>query len=79
VLLLSWYDTGNISYQVIGIIPFGVILFLLWLAWSDLAKIPWWNWLVMFAILIVCMMKPGAWFVGIPIIGYILFVSRKKK
>jgi len=79
VLLLSWYDTGKISRGVVGMLPFGVILFLIWLAWNDLEKIPWTNWIIMFAILIVCMIKPGAWFVGVPIIGYILFVSRKKR
>jgi len=79
VLLLSWYDTGKVSQGIFGVLPFGVILILIWLAWNDLAKIPWWNWIIMFAILIVCMIKPGAWFVGIPIIGYILFVSRKKR
>jgi len=78
VLLLSWYDTGGISYGTVGVLPFAVILFLIWLAWKDLEKIPWWNWLLMGGILIVCMVKPGAWFVGIPIIGSILFVSRKK-
>jgi len=78
VLFLSWYDTGNVSYGMIGLLPFGAILFLLWLAWKDLQKIPWWNWLIMCGILIFCMVRPGAWFIGIPLIGYILFASRKK-
>ena len=78
MLLLSWYDTGGISYGTAGVLPFAAILFLIWLAWKDLEKIPWWNWLLMGGILIVCMLKPGAWLVGIPMIGYILFVSRKK-
>jgi hypothetical protein len=57
---------------------FGPLVFLLWLAWTDLAKIPWWNWIIMSVVLIVCLIKPGAWFVGIPLIGYILFASQKK-
>jgi len=78
VLLLSWHDSGNVSYGMIGLLPFAVILFLLWLAWKDLQKIPWWNWLIMCGIFIFCMIRPGAWLIGIPLIGYILFASRKK-
>jgi len=79
VLLLSWVnDPSHFSYRWGGILRFGPLIFLLWLAWSDLEKIPWWNWVIMFAILVICMIKPGFWFAGIPIIGYILFASRKK-
>ena len=80
VLLLSWYhDPGNFSFRNSWILRYGPLVFLLWLAWSDIAGIPWWNWLVILVILIVCAIKPGAWFVGVPIICYILFAGRKKK
>ena len=78
VLLLSWYYASSISFGMSWFIPLGVFVSLFWLAWSDLKKIPWWNWVIMFGIALVCMIKPGTWFVGIPIIGYILFVRRKK-
>ena len=79
VVLLSWYhDPGNFSYRTAWIVPLGAVIFLLWLAWSDVEKIPWWNWLLVIAMLTICMIKPGFWFVGVPIIGYIIFASRKK-
>ena len=79
VLLLSWYyDPARFSYRDGWILRFGPLIFLFWLAWGDLEKIPWWNWLIILALLIVCAIKPGAWFVGIPVIGYILLAGRRK-
>ena len=79
VLMLSWYyDSTHFSYRQGWIIKLAPLLFLLWLAWTDLKNIPWWNWLIMILLLLVCAAKPVAWFIGIPIIGYILFTGRKK-
>jgi hypothetical protein len=79
VVLMSWYhDPDHFSYRNAWILRLGPLIFLLWLAWSDLEQIPWWNWLIMLVILIVCAIKPGAWFAGVPIICYILFAQRKK-
>jgi len=79
VLLLSWYyNPVHFSYRSGWIIRFAPLFFLLWLAWTDLKRIPWWNWLIMVAILLVCAVKPAFWLAGIPIIGYILFAGRKK-
>jgi len=79
VLLLSWYyNPGSFSYRTGWIIHFAPILFLLWLAWTDLEKIPWWHWIIMFVVLVICAVKPGFWLLGIPIIGYIIFARHKK-
>jgi len=79
VLVLSWYhDPGHFSYRSGWIIRFGPLLFLFWLAWSDIEKIRWWNWLIILVLLIICSIKPAFWFVGIPVIGYILFAGRRK-
>jgi len=79
VLLLSWYfNPEHFSYRQSWIIRLAPLLFLFWLAWTDLKRIPWWNWLIMVAVLLICSIKPAVWLAGVPIIGYILFVSRKK-
>jgi len=79
VLLLSWYsDPSHFTYRQSWIIRFAPLLFLLWLAWTDLKRIPWWNWLLMVAVLLICAIKPAAWLAGVPIIGYILFAGRQK-
>ena len=78
VMLLSWYhDPANFSYRSGWVIRFGPLIFLLWLAWSDLEKIPWWNWLILLVLLIACSIKPAFWFVGIPTIAYMLMAKRK--
>jgi len=80
VLLLSWYyDPVYFSYRTGWVIRFGPLVFFLWIAWGDLEKIPWWNWLIILIILIICSIKPSVWFVGVPIIAYILFGGRKKR
>jgi len=79
VLLLSWYQNpGNFSYRNGWVLRFGPLIFFLWLAWTDIAKIPWWNWIIIVAVLLVCAVKPGFWLAGVPIIIYILFTGRKK-
>ena len=81
VLLLLWYqDPVRFSpYRSNWILRFGPLVFLLWLAWGDIEKIPWWNWLIIVVLLIVCSIRPAFWLLGIPVIGYILFGGRKKK
>ena len=62
-----------------GIIRIAPILFLLWLAWSDLQNIPLWVWCVIPPVLILCALKPGAWLIVIPLGLIALFVMPKKK
>jgi hypothetical protein len=79
VLLLLWYyDPSHFSYRNGWVLRFAPLLFLFWLALPDLVVIPWWNWLLMFVILLICAIKPFFWFVAVPIIAYILFAGRKK-
>jgi hypothetical protein len=79
VLVLMWiYDPANFSYPMSGVIRFAPLCFLLWLAWGDIKNIPWWHWLVMLAVLLICAIKPVFWFAGIPIMGYILFAWHKR-
>jgi hypothetical protein len=79
VLLLSWYhDPSHFSYRSVWILRVAPLLFLLWLTWSDLKKILWWHWLIIVIALLVSAIKPGAWLIGIPVIGYILFAGHKK-
>ena len=81
LLLLSWYAGAFLLflYHLGGILIFGIILVLFWLAWNDMKNIPWWHWIIMIVLLIVCAVKPAFWLIGIPVIGYILFQGRKKK
>ena len=80
VILLFWYhDPVRFApYRSGWVLRFGPLVFLLWLAWSDLTRIPWWSWIIILVMLIVCAVKPSFWIIGIPAIGYILFARRKK-
>ena len=79
VVLLSWYhDPIRFSYRQSWVIRFAPLLFLIWLAWTDLKSIPWWNWFLMMMVLLICAIRPAVWLVGIPIIGYILFAGRNR-
>ncbi|MDR0328376.1 MAG: hypothetical protein LBI05_08790 [Planctomycetaceae bacterium] len=79
VVLLSWYHNPDyFTYRSGWVIRFGPLVFLLWLAWSDLEKIPWWNWIIVLVLLMICSIKPAFWLVGIPAIAYIILVKRKK-
>ena len=80
VVLFLWYqDPLRFSpNRLAWLLRLGPLVFLLWLAWGDIAKIPWWNWLVILVILIVCSIKPFAWLLGIPVIVYFLFGARKQ-
>jgi hypothetical protein len=74
VLLLSWFnDPSHFKYRLSWVMKFAPLLFLLWLAWTDIKKIPWWGWFVIPVILLICAVKPPVWFIGIPLIYYILF------
>ena len=79
VVLLVWYcDPARFSYRNGWILRFGPLVFLLWVAWGDLEKIPLWNWLIILVLLIVCSIKPAFWFIGVPVIAYILLAQRKR-
>jgi hypothetical protein len=70
-------DPGH--YRLSSIIRFAPILFLFWLSWADLKQIPFWGWLVMPPMLILCFLKPALWFIVIPAGLIALFVMPKKK
>ena len=80
VLIFLWYqDPVQFSpNRFAWVLRIGPLVFLLWLAWGDIEKIPWWNWLIIVVVLIVSGIKPAFWLVGIPVIVYILFSGRKK-
>ena len=80
VLLFLWFhDPVRFPLQQSAwILCFASLAFLLWLAWADLEKIPWWKWLIILCLLVFCSIKPTLWLIGIPIIGYILFGEQKK-
>ncbi|MDR3197728.1 MAG: hypothetical protein LBU34_07645 [Planctomycetaceae bacterium] len=74
-----WTNDPVHHRPITSIIRLAPILFLFWLAWSDLQKIPFWVWLVMPVVLILCAFKPALWFIVIPIALFALFVMPKKK
>ncbi|MDR0520883.1 MAG: hypothetical protein LBH00_03410 [Planctomycetaceae bacterium] len=75
VVMLSWfYDPDHFSYnRANAVLRYGPLLFLLWLAWADLKKIPWWGWIAIPVIFLFCLLKPALWLFGIPAVGFILF------
>jgi hypothetical protein len=79
VLLLLWYHNSTLfSYRSSWVLRFAPLLFLFWLALPELAKIRWWNWVIMFVIMLISAIKPFVWFVAIPVMVYILFGGQKK-
>lgn len=79
VLLLSWYrNPGYVPFRENWVLRFGPLIFLIWLALPELEKIPWRHWLVMLAVILVCAIRPGAWFIGVPVICYVLFAGHRK-
>ncbi len=54
------------------------ILFLLWLAWTDLRNIPRWFWFSVPPILFFCLIKPAARLVVIPVALFVLFIMPKR-
>jgi hypothetical protein len=59
-----------------GILKIAPILFLMWLAWRDLMRIPFWVYIVSFPVLIVCLAKPVFFWYVIPLI-FIFLLFRK--
>ncbi|MDR2762416.1 MAG: hypothetical protein LBB88_07445 [Planctomycetaceae bacterium] len=56
-----------------AIIRIAPILFLLWLAWRDLTRIPFWVYIVSFPVLMICLIKPMLFLYVIPIIFVTIF------
>ncbi|MDR1269849.1 MAG: hypothetical protein LBK82_10020 [Planctomycetaceae bacterium] len=80
VISVALWTNDPVHYRPIAaIIRFSPILFLFWLAWSDLRRIPFWVWLVMPVVLILCAFKPALWFIVIPVAIFSLFIMPKKK
>lgn len=75
-----WATYDPVRYRPLySVIKFAPLLFLLWLAWSDLQSIPIWVYLIAPPILIFCALRPGALFVVIPVALIALFVMPKKR
>jgi len=79
-LLVAWPYSFNLYSlpQVGGIFVFGTLFTLAWLAWKDMKNIPWWYWICIIAMIIICAIKPILWFIAIPAICYILFGRRRQ-
>lgn len=65
--------------QGAGIIRFAPILFLLWLAWPDLQRVPRWAWMIAPPVLIFCCLRPAAWLIVIPVALFTSFTASRKK
>ncbi|MDR2116488.1 MAG: hypothetical protein LBP87_08905 [Planctomycetaceae bacterium] len=79
ISIALWTNDPAHNRPVASLIRLSPILFLLWLAWADLRKVPFWAWLVMPVVIILCAFKPKLWFVVIPFTFFALFVMPKKK
>ena len=61
-----------------GIIKWAPLLFLFWMAWPDLERIPRWAYYVSVPIAILCALKPMLLYLVVPIAFVALFVMPKK-
>ena len=77
---LALWSQDSVHHKPLGaVIKLAPIIFLLWLAWKDLQRIPLWAYLAAPPILILCALKPMLWFVVIPVALVALFVMPKGK
>ncbi|MDR1964465.1 MAG: hypothetical protein LBQ50_11850 [Planctomycetaceae bacterium] len=74
-----WTSDPRHHQPISAVIKFAPILFLFWLAWADLQQIPFWVWLVMPVVLILCALKPALWLLIIPVALFSLFIMPKKR
>lgn len=65
--------------QGAGIVRFAPVMFLVWLAWTDLQRIPTWVWFIAPPVVIFCCIKPAAWLIVVPVTLVSLFVMPKKR
>ena len=61
-----------------GIIKWAPLLFLFWVAWPDLARIPRWVYYVSVPIAVLCALKPGLLYIVIPVALVALFLMPQK-
>ena len=61
-----------------GIIKWAPILFLFWIAWPDLERIPRWMYYVSVPIIILCALRPVLLYIVIPVGLVALFIMPKK-
>jgi hypothetical protein len=56
------------------IIRIAPIIFLVWIAWYDLIRIPFWVYMVSVPVLLVCLIRPMLFFYVIPLTFFFLFM-----
>ncbi|MDR1483640.1 MAG: hypothetical protein LBT09_02330 [Planctomycetaceae bacterium] len=61
-----------------GILKIAPILFLFWLAWRDLVRIPFWVYIVSFPVLMLCLLRPWAFLYVVPIVFIAIFISARQ-
>jgi hypothetical protein len=69
-----WMNDPGHHRPIGGIIRLAPILFLLWLAWTDLRRIPFWVWLIAPVVFVLCILKPALWLIVIPVTLFALFM-----
>jgi hypothetical protein len=62
-----------------AIIRIAPILFLVWLAWRDLVRIPFWVYVVSFPVFVLCLLRPWLFLYVIPIIFIVMFGTTKRR
>ncbi len=61
-----------------GVIKWAPVLFLFWIAWPDLTRIPRWVYYISVPIAVLCALRPGFLYLVIPLGLVALFVMPKK-
>ena len=61
-----------------GLIKWAPILFLFWIAWPDLERIPRWVYYVLIPVAVLCALKPALLYFVVPIGLIALFMMPKK-
>ncbi len=76
-IILHFADPMH-TKPVYGIIKWAPILFLFWIAWPDLERIPRWVYYVSIPIIVLCALRPVLLYLVIPVGLVALFVMPKK-
>ena len=75
--VVQYFTDRQHARPLYGIIMWSPIIFLLWIAWPDLERIPRWVYYVAVPIAVVCALKPWLLLLVIPVALFALFVMPK--
>jgi len=76
--VVQYFADPQRTKPLYGIIKWAPLLFLFWMAWPDLERIPRWAYYVSVPIVVLCALRPVLLYIVIPMALVALFMMPKK-